>query len=227
MLLLVYEYLLNNFATTYYFLFDSACFYIGAFPILASECTQIRQVSLSKKYSALIEKLTNKSKESYQVYYSEFVSLSSKLHEICLSIEAYAQYWNPFLCVLFPYFISMQCYLAYAAFFLKTKNFFERSLLLHGMIESVMVLFIIINRCAQVVRLNGRLEGQCKAYIMQQMAVFAGTIHLRDLIKADNVQSNSLKKYSFKVFANYRIGPKTFYIVLYQISAVFLAIQRR
>ena len=129
---------------------------------MAGNCLHILQKSALYRLQALtfkIGKMKNGPKKfvKSQQFWSKFLATNKRIITICHHIEECSQYWRPFLTAYFLENITVQCYMTYVSFFVDIP-FLLRYLFLYGDIEFNISLFLLINSCTRVVRLNRRFE---------------------------------------------------------------------
>lgn len=153
-------------------------------------------------------------------HWKTFISLHRKLTFLCQATEAYSRRCTPFLCVVFPFYITVQCYLLYIAVFVDTPP--EQVAIFYvSIVGCNMFLFVITHECAGIVKNNGTFERLTREYIcechlrLKQSEPNVNLLQLkRQLVKMDLFQGNKrLSRYTFKMFAYFRITSKTYYMV--------------
>ena len=92
-----------------------------------------------------------------QQKWHQFIDENRRIIAICHHIEELSQYWRLFLTVSSLQNITLQCYMTYVTFF-GDVPFNLRYLFLYGDIEFNIRLFLVIDSCAKVVRMNRRFE---------------------------------------------------------------------
>ena len=136
------------------------------------------------------------------------------MKEICGDIKVYSQFWSMNLSILFSFYISIQSYLIYL-FFFTNLPLIQIYIFAYSAIIIESLLLALIHTCAKVGKLNSQFERQnISFYLNIQKQNGVKGLHLSYLLKAELLQTpRLLSAYSFKVFANYKITNKTFYIV--------------
>src|SRR5699024_2280989 len=128
------------------------------FVIMASRYIQIRQLSLLSKMYRINRKLTSKQlKGKHALYWSQYLSVNREMLQVCKHIKANSRYWGPFLTIMFPYYIFINCYLMYMVIVIPNAQILERSLFLGILSETVVFFCMLINECAKVVKCNDKM----------------------------------------------------------------------
>ncbi|KAH9407507.1 hypothetical protein TYRP_012328 [Tyrophagus putrescentiae] len=197
-------------------------------------------------------------------HWKTFISLHRKLTFLCQATEAYSRRCTPFLCVVFPFYITVQCYLLYIAVFVDTPpeqvaifyvsivgcNILVRDSALRWQRSAFVSSFRYLSRtpqeaklwssfrecrsslqtCAGIVKNNGTFERLTREYIcechlrLKQSEPNVNLLQLkRQLVKMDLFQGNKrLSRYTFKMFAYFRITSKTYYMCYMLYIVVFI-----
>src|SRR5699024_1735055 len=90
-------------------------------------------------------------------YFVRFLHHHKELVHMCKQLNAYSNFWTVFLTTIFCEYMLYQSYLSYAMIFLPKLQFQFRLLLEATVIETILLLFGLIEYCANVVRLNGAI----------------------------------------------------------------------
>lgn len=146
-----------------------AIFALIHFPIMAIKFLQIRQQSQLTKLSTLVEQLnltTSKSslpsglknRKFLEGIWRQTVLLNRAYGVLCVDIAAVSRFWSPFLTIFFLEHITLQAYMAYIVFIIKTLPFAQKIFFLYALVEVDVLLFVLISRCAKIVKLNQAVE---------------------------------------------------------------------
>ncbi len=90
--------------------------------------------------------------------WQKYTALNRKVIELCSTIQQYSTFWSPCLSVYFCGQITLQCYLIIISIFATALPFIQRALAMYTFCENSLCIFLLIDQCAKMVRLNGRLE---------------------------------------------------------------------
>lgn len=155
----VWLYLLPSFVL--YILY--AHFALISFVLKTSKFATIRQEALLERLNYLNSKLRlrrrNLSSRKSRKYWFSFYTLNKSVIGLAGHLEAYSRYWSPFLSVYFAEQITLQCYLAYICLFAHHRmHWLLRGTFFYTILEIDLLLFLLINYCAQVVRANRAFE---------------------------------------------------------------------
>lgn len=85
-------------------------------------------------------------------------TLNTAVLEVCIHLEEYANFWCTSLTVFFACHVTLQSYLLYICAFINTIPLAQKFLFLGAISETVLLLFLLINLCARVVKLNRAIE---------------------------------------------------------------------
>lgn len=122
---------------------------------LNSEIKQEIEKTRKLKLEKLIPKI---------VYLREFNRVNFQLAHLCTSFSAYIAFCRPFLSTLFPLYIGLFCYIAFAILFVGVPTL-QKYVYSVALVVITALLFAITYQCAKVVKRNGRIS--------KQMAIFA------------------------------------------------------
>ncbi len=86
-----------------------------------------------------------------------------RLVATCRMVREYNRFCWPLLSVLFPYYILVQCYLAYAVFFTPIPPLIA-AIFYIAISEVNLFLFFIIRQCARVHQYNGQMEAANRTF---------------------------------------------------------------
>lgn len=150
---------------------------------MASKFLQIRQKSQLGRLTALAEKLTSatfgsfersssfevssqslpppfyhRRQQQMEYIWRQTVLLNRAYAVLCADIAAASRFWSPFLSIFLLEHITLQAYMAYIVFIIRTLPFAQKLFFLYALIEVEVLLFLLINRCAQIVKLNQKVE---------------------------------------------------------------------
>ncbi len=95
---------------------------------------------------------------------SKFYQVNQKLSALCTAFQAHITFCRPLLSIIFPLYIGISCYIAFAIAFVGVPTM-QKYVYLVALTVVTTLLFVITAQCAVVVKENGRLS--------KQMAVFA------------------------------------------------------
>ncbi len=186
---------------------------ILSYIVLAVFYIAIRQQTLLNSFHKLNFSVIN-SKNKILFHWISFCRLNQKLTVICRSIKEYSRFCGPFLCIFFPFYIIDQRYFGYIVAFSDIDQTSARWLFNSAILECNIILFALTNKCAVIAKLNNAFERYCRVFVFY-FNQKPGSLNVRDLIKSDQfVVHKRLQPYTFKVFANYRINSKTYYLVI-------------
>ncbi len=139
--------------------FISDSFGFAIFVILASRYVTIRQrqiwlkIKNNSKQFIIISKNNNK---SFRLLLSSFYKLNQKLLFQNNDLQAYSNFWSPYLTIGLP---SLVLIFSYELYFLINNNdipLMEKYYFITIVVQLIFVLYLIIRECAQVVKCNGR-----------------------------------------------------------------------
>ena len=131
---------------------------------MGSRFFQIRQSSLLKQLNVIndmLRRLKNTKKNidhKCKILWQQNKAINCEIIKICKDILKYAQFWTPMMTVYFLCFYGIQCYLAYIVFFNEQVSFYMKSIFLYGFIEMNIALFLLIDQCARIVKINRAIE---------------------------------------------------------------------
>mgnify|MGYP007002762270 CR=1 FL=1 len=152
-----------------------------------------------------------------QHHWATFTRLNSRLVFLYRTIEDYSRYCDPFLGAIFPYYITVQCYIIYIIVFI--PDFpppLQVAIMYVAFLECNLFLFATTHECAVIVRYSGglvRLNRRFAFEFNQKLMNFPSVISDQSkLVKAEEA-SRRLHRYAFTVFANFRITSKMYYMV--------------
>lgn len=148
-------------------------------------------------------------------YWKTFILLHKKLYFLCQTTEAYSRRCTPLLCIVFPVYITVQCYLIYIFVFIEISQP-QMGLFHTSFVECNLFLFVITSQCAIVVKKFSFFERLSTKFIFEHF--FKQKQKCKQvtgqLVKMDFFQGNKrLHRYAFKLFAYIRITSKTYYVV--------------
>lgn len=137
---------------------------------MASKFLQIRQQSQLAKLTSLAEQLNlatltsssspsgHKNRKFLEGIWRQTVLLNRAYGVLCVDIAAASRFWSPFLTIFFLEHISLQAYMAYIVFIIRTLPFTQKLFFLYALVEVEILFFVLISRCAKVVKLNQAVE---------------------------------------------------------------------
>ncbi|KAH9390644.1 hypothetical protein TYRP_022880, partial [Tyrophagus putrescentiae] len=136
------------------------------FIILAVWYIRIQQIALLDRFVKLIKKVKKSKVNNNRSHWKTFISFHKRLTFLCQTTEAYSRRCTPFLCVVFPFYITVQCYLLYIAVFVDTPP--EQVAIFYvSIVGCNMFLFVITHECAGIVKNNGAFERLTREYICE------------------------------------------------------------
>lgn len=182
----------------------------------------VRYICLLQKAQIVkLEKLIQKvNRSSCSNNWTTFCRLNRKWIFLCRMIEEYSRYCTPFLCIVYPFYITVQCYLLYIIAFVNIPSSQVATLYL-AVLQCNLFLFVLTHECAVIVKKNGSFERLTREFIfkyhLQKMTTNNGVFTNQDkyqLVKVDLFLGNKrLHRYVFKLFAYFRITSKMYYLV--------------
>lgn len=192
-----------------------------SFTIFAVRYVRIQQEALLESFSKLIAEIDNKNENksnSYsKLHWENFCRLNRKLILLCRTVEEYSRYCAPFLNVIFPYHITVQCYTLYIITFVEGFPPSQLAIMYMTVVECNLFLFVCMHECAVIVKHNGAFERLSRNFVFEfniRKGRGQGGVSLSQLIKTDSLMaSKRLYRYSFKLISNYRITSKMYYTV--------------
>lgn len=92
--------------------------------------------------------------------------LNHTVLSLCKDIESYASFWTFPLYLFFLNHITLQSYLSYVVFFIDTIPFYQKFVFVYFVLEIDLGLFLLIQLCSRIVRLNGAIEGANRQFYM-------------------------------------------------------------
>lgn len=162
------------------------------FVILATKFLQLRQQAVVEKFGRLNSSLCLKGRRRLSFtpnakeerdktevarIWREYTHLNGEVIELCNHIKQYSTFWSPYLTVYLAGQISLQCYLAIIGLFATTLPFIQRALALYTFAENALAIFMLIQSCANIVKLNEAIEeANYKFYLHFQQNKSAGTL---------------------------------------------------
>ncbi len=195
-----------------------ALFSLIGFPILSVWYLRILQGTLLRGFTKLLSKIKRKKSGSFSSIWFTYFQLNRKLVHLCGSIEAYAQYCTSYMNILYPFYITVQCYLLYIAFFVDNFQSVQVVIAFVAVANCNLFLFSCTNECSVIAEHNSIFEllnikfAQIEGCFFRQRK--NGSACTNQRIKMESwAAHNRLHQYAFKVFANNRISSETFYIV--------------
>ena len=155
-----------------------------------------------------------------QHHWATFTRLNCRLVFLYRAIEDYSRYCDPFLGAIFPYYITVQCYIIYIIVFIPDFPPLQVAIMYVAFLECNLFLFATTHECAVIVRYSGglvRLNRRFAFELNRKLIVeknFPSVISQSKLVKAEGfLASRRLHRYAFTVFANFRITSKMYYMV--------------
>ncbi len=154
---------------------------------MASKYLQFQQEYLFDKIYKLNEKLSHSRVNSVHFLATtadQFCRLNGVILATCRNIKTVDRFWQPVLTILFPYFITVQCYLMYLAVFVEMP-FDERVIFAMIQCEMTPLFFFLLKQCAKVVSNNSRFlkENRRFSLTLMKMASVKGKINVKYLLK--------------------------------------------
>ena len=197
---------------------------MATFIILAAKCLQIRQKCLLGHFNSQNAKMKNliyrKNKtHKLAILWARFNGLNSQLNALCGNIDETTTFWKPPVTILILCLIVAQCYLMYIVLFIGTIPLAQKIIPFAAFIQSELALFLLIDQCARVVKWNRAIEHAIRKFCFMSCkwrVVLRIRKDISQILKAETLQSSRrLHCYAFRMFDDYRITSKTFYVVLF------------
>lgn len=206
------------------------------FVILTAKYLRLRQSSMLASFKQLnIKNKTENLRNKSGIFlitslWISFFSLNRAQVLQCSQISGYAQFWAPFLSVVFPYYVLNICYLAFLALLDESVPFHNRYIYAAVTCQMAPFFLILIQECAGAVRLNGAISRECRRFYVafSRHLVYEDKKRIRSrtagnlfsnvllLLKAESFQDfRRFHPYAFKVLPmRARITSKTFHSVI-------------
>ena len=184
----LFTFLVLNTLSNVYILYG--LFGLIIFVLLTTKFSQLQQQAILEEFSQLNGSLNKRLRKrlfwrrASEVAGSEaevgriwrkYTALNREVIEFCAIIQQYSGFWSPCLSVYFCGQITLQCYLIIISLFATSLPFVQRALALYTFLENSLCLFLLIDQCARMVRLNGRIEGANRRFyfLFQQFHCYA------------------------------------------------------
>lgn len=100
----------------------------------------------------------SRKQQQLEQIWRQTVLLNRAYAVLCADIATASRFWSPFLSIFLLEHITLQAYMAYIVFIIRTLPFTQKLFFLYALIEVEALLFLLINRCAQIVKLNQKVE---------------------------------------------------------------------
>ena len=174
--------------------------------------------SIQKYYLRKIDKLNRiksikqaKVVSKWKWYY--LTGINTKLIPLYALIRQYSGQCKPLLSVILPYHITFGCYVLHT--FTQVDDFSVKSFLCLLLLVCISLLFLVTTQCASVVQYNSRIEhsyGHFYQFAVQSQtfAYFPLSVQLKEV---ELQTHHRLHSYAFRLFDNYRITSRTFFMV--------------
>ncbi|KAI2796317.1 hypothetical protein BLOT_015871 [Blomia tropicalis] len=162
----------------------------------------------------------------------KYNKMNEEINHICREIKCCSRFWSPFLTIMMPYYVGVQCFLIHLVVYSTNPNAMQTYLYMVVFINMVLYMFMLIHQCAEVVRNNNRLTANNRKFfiiIQQYNNTFkrGKRVPLSTMLKMENrLWQHPTKKYAFKLFTNYAITSKTFHLILTYISLGFFFVNK-
>ena len=154
----------------------------------------------------------------------QYFHLNIKVKDIGMTILEYNRLCSLILSSIVPFYVAIVCYMFYVVSIAKVR-FFVKVFYLYAVIVCETFLFILIWLCSGVVSNFGRIRKQNERFFLALnfKTKNKGVISLINMQKVHALQDRQLlKPYSFKIAGDYRITPKTNYLVFVIDFKVFI-----
>ncbi|KAH9403472.1 hypothetical protein TYRP_015364 [Tyrophagus putrescentiae] len=157
------------------------------------------------------------------LYFRSFLAQNGRWNELCSALSAYSRLCQPLLSTIFPFIITIQCYLLYIILLLPSASIppsFKYVCLL-TITEFNLFLLVVTNQCARVVTFNRRFHKLNRKFYdsLQQNNALHGIY----VLKAELLQDHGrFGPFGFRLVGDYRITNRTFNAVLTYISIFFM-----
>ena len=140
--------------------------------IMSSKYLRIRQYEVLNNLNNLNVKMGRSSAEqpnhqNLPQIWRHYMATNRTIGHICSHIVACSTFWSPFLSVLFPHYITSQCYLLYLAVFashIPMEQTYIYKLILSQFLPAF---FVLVHQCAAVVKNNNQIVRQCRRFYWQ------------------------------------------------------------
>ena len=115
----------------------------------------------------------------------QYLLVNGSIMGLMSDIERYSDLWRISLTVYFSSFISLQCYVAYIAFFMQTAYIASKFLFFFGLLELEIFQFFLIHICAKVASTSSAIEreNQKLGLLFSRFYLSKGAVNLRGLLK--------------------------------------------
>lgn len=100
----------------------------------------------------------------------KYNKMNEEINHICREIKCCSRFWSPFLTIMMPYYVGVQCFLIHLVVYSTNPNAMQTYLYMVVFINMVLYMFMLIHQCAEVVRNNNRLTANNRKFfiIIQQ-----------------------------------------------------------
>src|SRR5699024_8091378 len=137
-----------------------------------------------------------------------YVRQNHRMVSLTRTIREYTRFCGPLLSAITPFYISVQCYMSYVVLFVNTVPLGDKYFFMLVVLELNVFLFVIIDQCACVAKMNQRLERE-NGRICFEFSVHRAGLGKCLMIKTEVFQATKrFYKYSFRILTNYRICSK-------------------
>ena len=171
------------------------------FVILTSRYLQIRLTTILTSMKKLNGRIAKSQKGKHRLLglgWMQYTRLNRQLLSLCLDIEVYTHFWSPFLSIMFPFFVWVQAYLAFVFFFVYSIPYVQKYIFFVGVIEFDLMLFLLIDQCARMVKLTQRILSENRRFFINIQRIDpARRIKVFDLLLVSTIQQN---KYNHCLF---------------------------
>lgn len=147
--------------------------------VLSVSCIQIRQKLCIFKYNLLCQSYNPK---NIQLVFYQYLNNQKCILNINLQLDHFSQFWSFYLTCIFINFLIYQCYVGYIFFFSKSIIIIIKMLFIAVILNTVILLFCVIEYCAKVVKNNAKLQ-KLNFVFLFQLQHSKNHLKLRNLLK--------------------------------------------
>jgi len=153
----------NIFGLILFYCKYSGVYGVATYVIMATAFLRVRQQSLLDRFNELNRELDQlkcgkKATEKFALLWSQHLLINEKVNSLCRDIEESAAYWIRSLTVLMVGYVTIQCYFIYMVAYVSETPIAQKLVVILAIIEIEIALFILIDQCARVVKLNRSIE---------------------------------------------------------------------
>lgn len=161
----------------------------------------------------------------HHTLWRQYLALNHSLLALCVHIERTASFWAAPVTVYLGGFIILQCYLAYATFFIKAETpILVRLFFGYGLMIIAVLQYGLLLACSRVAKASGRLERVNREFYHSAFLIIDKRrgrgpdknwlAHCFSILKAERLQAaGRLRPYAIHLLDSYRVTAKTFYLV--------------